>query len=118
MTATVELVPMTREHVDQLMPYEREMFGPEAWSRAAYRAELGETDAAFEDVQRALDLAPANALYHVTHAELLAADDRNDEALTALETALRHDPDATPLLDTEAFDGLRKHPRFTALLRR
>ena len=43
MTATVSLVPMTRAHVDALMPYEREMFGSEAWSARAYREEIADT---------------------------------------------------------------------------
>ena len=33
---------MRREHVDALLPYERDMFGTEAWSRAAYLAELAD----------------------------------------------------------------------------
>lgn len=42
MTGTVVLVPMTRAHVDALMPYEREMFGSEAWSAQAYREEIAD----------------------------------------------------------------------------
>jgi ribosomal-protein-alanine N-acetyltransferase len=42
MTNTVVLVPMTDRHVTALMPYEREMFGTEAWSAASYRAELAD----------------------------------------------------------------------------
>lgn len=38
--STVVLVPMTMDHVAALMPYEREMFGTEAWSAAAYREEI------------------------------------------------------------------------------
>jgi ribosomal-protein-alanine N-acetyltransferase len=34
---------MTRAHIDALMPYEREMFGTEAWSADGYRAELADT---------------------------------------------------------------------------
>lgn len=41
--AAVELVPMTAAHVDVLLPFEREMFGAEAWSADAYRAELADT---------------------------------------------------------------------------
>jgi [ribosomal protein S18]-alanine N-acetyltransferase len=37
------LVPMTAAHVDALMPYERDMFGPEAWTANAYRQELADT---------------------------------------------------------------------------
>ena len=39
----VRLVPMTRAHIDALLPYERDMFGTEAWSRNSYRAELADT---------------------------------------------------------------------------
>ena len=44
MTVTVTVVPMTRAHVDELMPHEREMFGTEAWSRQAYREEIDDTE--------------------------------------------------------------------------
>ena len=43
MTTAVSVVPMTDAHVAQLMPYERDMFGTEAWSASAYRAEIGDT---------------------------------------------------------------------------
>jgi [ribosomal protein S18]-alanine N-acetyltransferase len=36
------LVPMTIEHVERLLPYERDMFGTESWSAAAYRDELAD----------------------------------------------------------------------------
>lgn len=39
----VVVVPMTRAHIDALMPYERDMFATEAWSRASYQAELADT---------------------------------------------------------------------------
>jgi ribosomal-protein-alanine N-acetyltransferase len=35
---------MTARHVDLLMPYEREMFGTEAWSASGYRGEIADTD--------------------------------------------------------------------------
>ena len=38
----VELVPMTAGHVDELMPFERDMFGTEAWTRGAYLTELAD----------------------------------------------------------------------------
>ncbi len=37
------VVAMTRTHIDALMPYEREMFGTEAWTVSSYRAELADT---------------------------------------------------------------------------
>jgi len=37
------LVPMTAAHVDELMRYERDMFGTEAWSRNGYLGELADT---------------------------------------------------------------------------
>jgi ribosomal-protein-alanine N-acetyltransferase len=40
---TAVIVPMTRKHVDALMPHEKEMFGTEAWSRAGYLAEIADT---------------------------------------------------------------------------
>ena len=43
MTATVTLVPMTTEHLNEVMPVERLLFGTEAWSRASYRDELADT---------------------------------------------------------------------------
>jgi ribosomal-protein-alanine N-acetyltransferase len=39
----VKLVPLTPQHVDAFMPYERDMFGSEAWSRGSYLAELRDT---------------------------------------------------------------------------
>jgi ribosomal-protein-alanine N-acetyltransferase len=39
---TVEVVPMTKAHIDALMPYEQEMFGPEAWTADGYRDELAD----------------------------------------------------------------------------
>jgi ribosomal-protein-alanine N-acetyltransferase len=38
----VKLVAMNRAHVDLLMPYEREMFGTEAWPASSYRDELAD----------------------------------------------------------------------------
>ena len=38
----VRLVPMTAAHVDELMAYERAMFGTEAWTRSAYLTELAD----------------------------------------------------------------------------
>jgi ribosomal-protein-alanine N-acetyltransferase len=37
------VVAMTEAHIDALMPYEREMFGTEAWSADGYRAEVADT---------------------------------------------------------------------------
>ena len=37
------IAPMTRAHIDELMTYERDMFGSEAWSSSAYRDELRDT---------------------------------------------------------------------------
>jgi ribosomal-protein-alanine N-acetyltransferase len=42
-TDQVELVAMRASHIDALMPFEREMFGTEAWTRGSYRAELADT---------------------------------------------------------------------------
>lgn len=43
MTQTVTLVPMNSAHVDALQPYERDMFGTEAWTRSSYCSELADT---------------------------------------------------------------------------
>ena len=40
---TAVLVPMTNAHIDELMPYEKAMFGTEAWTRSGYRSELADT---------------------------------------------------------------------------
>jgi [ribosomal protein S18]-alanine N-acetyltransferase len=45
--ADVVIVPMRAEHIDQLMPYERAMFGTEAWTASGYRTELADTDRRF-----------------------------------------------------------------------
>ena len=37
------MVPMSDKHIDQLMPYERDMFGAEAWSARGYRDEIADT---------------------------------------------------------------------------
>jgi ribosomal-protein-alanine N-acetyltransferase len=34
---------MTSAHIDALMPFERDMFGTEAWTRNGYRTELADT---------------------------------------------------------------------------
>lgn len=39
---TVDVVPMTRAHIAALMPYEQELFGPEAWTADGYRDELAD----------------------------------------------------------------------------
>lgn len=40
MIATI--VAMTAAHIDALMPFEKDMFGTEAWSRTSYGAELAD----------------------------------------------------------------------------
>ena len=37
------IVAMTPDHIDELMAYEREMFGTEAWTAGSYRDELADT---------------------------------------------------------------------------
>ena len=39
----VAIVAMTAEHIEALMPYERAMFGTEAWTQSGYRSELADT---------------------------------------------------------------------------
>jgi ribosomal-protein-alanine N-acetyltransferase len=36
------IVPMSQAHIDELMPYEAELFGPEAWPASGYREELAD----------------------------------------------------------------------------
>lgn len=38
----VRIVPMRADHIDELMPYERAMFGTEAWTASGYRTELAD----------------------------------------------------------------------------
>lgn len=40
----VRLRPMRTADLDALMPFEQQMFGPEAWSRQGYLDELGDTE--------------------------------------------------------------------------
>jgi ribosomal-protein-alanine N-acetyltransferase len=40
----IRLRPMRPADLDVLMPYEQEMFGPEAWSRQGYLDELADTE--------------------------------------------------------------------------
>ncbi|MDT4960949.1 MAG: [ribosomal protein S18]-alanine N-acetyltransferase [Pseudonocardiales bacterium] len=45
MTApAVTVVAMNAAHIDALMPYERTMFGTEAWTAGGYRSELADTE--------------------------------------------------------------------------
>jgi len=37
------IVAMTPAHIDALMPYEKDMFGTEAWSAHSYAAEIADT---------------------------------------------------------------------------
>ncbi len=43
MTRAVSVVAMTGAHVEALMPYERDMFGTEAWTANGYRGELADS---------------------------------------------------------------------------
>jgi ribosomal-protein-alanine N-acetyltransferase len=42
-TGVVMIVPMRADHIDALMPYERDMFGTESWTANSYRSELADT---------------------------------------------------------------------------
>jgi ribosomal-protein-alanine N-acetyltransferase len=42
--ASVVITPMRPAHIDALMPYERGMFGTEAWTASGYRNELADTE--------------------------------------------------------------------------
>ena len=68
------IVPMTVRHIDALLPYERDMFGTEAWTRSGYRSELADTRrryyVAVEDPDGAL-LGWAGVLVVADTAEIL-----------------------------------------------
>lgn len=74
MSDTVTVVPMTAAHVDALMPHEREMFGPEAWTANGYLNELADTRTrhylAVEDATSAL-LAWGGVMVVADAAEIL-----------------------------------------------
>jgi ribosomal-protein-alanine N-acetyltransferase len=40
----VAIVGMRADHIDALMPYERTMFGTEAWTASGYRTELADSE--------------------------------------------------------------------------
>ncbi|MDT4939744.1 MAG: [ribosomal protein S18]-alanine N-acetyltransferase [Pseudonocardiales bacterium] len=54
MTSEIAVVPMQTGHIAALMPYERDMFGTEAWTASGYRTELA-------DVRRRYYLAAEDA---------------------------------------------------------
>lgn len=71
MTAgSVAVVAMRAEHIDALMPYERAMFGTEAWTANGYRSELADTDRRFYLVAEA-DARTGGPGASTTTAELL-----------------------------------------------
>lgn len=43
MSDVLSIVPMRADHIASLMPYEKEMFGSEAWTASGYRTELADT---------------------------------------------------------------------------
>jgi ribosomal-protein-alanine N-acetyltransferase len=74
MTVTEQIVPMRRDHIDALMPYEREMFGPEAWTANGYRSELADTRHRYYIAAEATDgalLGWAGVMVIATSAEIL-----------------------------------------------
>jgi len=50
----VRVRPMRVADLDAVMPFEQQMFGPEAWSRQGYLAELADTDLRFYIVAEAV----------------------------------------------------------------
>ena len=54
-TAEVRLRPMRVADLDAVMPVEREMFGPEAWSRQGYLDELADIDLRYYIVAETAD---------------------------------------------------------------
>jgi ribosomal-protein-alanine N-acetyltransferase len=51
----VRLRPMRIADLDALMPFEQQLFGPEAWSRQAYLDELADTELRYYIVAEAVD---------------------------------------------------------------
>ena len=56
----------------------------------------GEHETAIQSAQRAVDFGPSDAEAHATLASVLAYAGRPAEAVAAVETALRLDPDPRP----------------------
>jgi ribosomal-protein-alanine acetyltransferase len=72
--STLTIVPMTRAHIDRFMPFEREMFGTEAWTRASYQAELADTRSRYYVAAEGADgqlLGWAGAFFGGTSADIL-----------------------------------------------
>jgi tetratricopeptide (TPR) repeat protein len=71
---------------------------------------------AIDAMQRALDVAPSNALLHYNLACYWSLAGQRDEALRSLSRSLEMDPDFRTLIDDETdFDPLRRDPDFQAL---
>jgi len=86
--------------------------------RATYHAMVGDRPVASSDLQRALELAPADAdvrfraaLVHNHFGEL-------EETLSALEKAVAAGYPPSAIRDTPDFDALRDNPRIQAMLKK
>lgn len=84
---------MTAAHIDELMPYEREMFGPEAWTANGYRSELADTSSRHYLV----GLGPDGAL--VGWAGVMVAADSAEVLTVGVIPAARRQGLAIELLD-------------------
>ena len=84
--------------------------------RATYYAMVGDKTAAASDLQRALELAPADADVRFRVALVHNHFGDAEETLTSLEKAVAAGYPATAIRDTPDFDGLRDNPRIRELL--
>ena len=88
------VVPMTVDHIDALMPYEREMFGSEAWTVSGYRTELADRRhryyVAAEDADGAL-LGWAGVMVVADAAEILTVGVVPDARRRGIGTVLLHE---------------------------
>lgn len=124
---------MTVEHIDLVLPYEHEMFGPEAWTRGMYRDELLDTKhrwyvIALEEDGKLLGWAGLFSLYEtaqiLTVGVVPAAQRRGigTELVRLLETGARHRKTTELLLevrvDNEPAKALYQREGFVELGRR
>lgn len=102
----VEAEPVTLTVLDEPVPLTPEL---EAWkllSLARYRLSGGETEAALALVDQALEALPGSLGALAFKAEILALEDRDEEALAAYDEALEEFHDQYPLAEEPPFELL------------
>lgn len=85
---------------------------------ATYHAMVGENSAAASDLQRAVELAPADADVQFRAALVHNRFGETESTLTSLEKAVAAGYPSTAIRDTPDFDGLRDNPRIQKLLKK